>query len=129
MFKNEFCQSAILFAADCNRVWLGSWPRLTTCFTMKRQLTLTSFFSESDHSTASGKKAHYDDDSQMILTCIVDSNEPLQTIRQLYNEFCSGVQLGCLKTNTQLKAKLHETIHRKNNHVCFTQNSVTSLPQ
>ena len=30
---------------------------------MKRQLTLTSFFSESDHSTASGKKAHDDDDS------------------------------------------------------------------
>ena len=67
MFKNTFCQSAILFAADCNRLWLGSWPRLTTCFTMtKRQLTLTSFFSESDHSTvatASGKKAHDDDDS------------------------------------------------------------------
>ena len=74
------------------------------------------------------KKANSQSILNTVEAALADSNEPLQTIRQLYNEFCSGVQLGSLKTNPHLKAKLRETIQtptQKKTSMTFSTEPIT----
>ena len=75
------------------------------------------------------KKANSQSILNTVEAALADSNEPLQTIRQMYYEFCSGVQLWSLKTNPHLKTrKLRETIQtptQKKTSMSFSTEPIT----